>query len=103
MPITGEELEAMKLRANRYGKRHSLSDSFDVGQFDQLADRIAVRDFPACIAEIERLRADFESLRNETARIVLLAEDQPCTDGHTFCVKFTKELLAELRALLAQP
>lgn len=58
-------------------------------------------DLAVCLAEIEREREEKARLRREVARIVLRAEENPTTDGTTITLKFTKDLLDQLRSYAA--
>jgi hypothetical protein len=61
-PLTPANLEEMKRRYVAYSKRNVIPESFDTGQFDEMARRIVERDFPRCLAEIERLQGEVARL-----------------------------------------
>ena len=109
-PITGEELEVIKQRVDGWLKGGYMTPANLPGNLNaQLmivvaADVLAHApdDLARCLAEIERQRAENDALRNEAARIILMAEEEtPSDDGlSTVNVKFTKELLDQLRSLV---
>lgn len=98
-PITGKDLDEIKSCLLAY-RQEMDKETPDLAPFLTVMARMLAVDLPRCIAEIERLTNENDSLRNETARIILLAEEQYDPNSNTYSVKFTRELLDELKALL---